>query len=105
MEQMVDQVGIINHGRLLFQGELDDLRKHSQGDISLRVLHPEKAVPILGNSARLERGVFHLPAMDEARLAELVGRLAAAQAGVVELNRATKTLEEIFLSLTGVDAK
>ena len=105
MEQMVDQVGIINHGRLLFQGELDDLRKHSQGDISLRVLHPEKAAPILGNSARLERGVFHLPAMDEARLAELIGRLAAAQAGVVELNRATKTLEEIFLSLTGVDAK
>lgn len=105
MEQMVDQVGIINHGRLLFQGELDDLRKHSQGDISLRVLHPEKAAPILGNSARLERGVFHLPAMDEARLAELIGRLAAAQAGVVELNRATKTLEEIFLSLTGVDVK
>lgn len=105
MEQMVDQVGIINHGRLLFQGELDDLRKHSQGDISLRVLHPEKAAPILGNSARLERGVFHLPAMDEARLAELIGCLAAAQAGVVELNRATKTLEEIFLSLTGVDAK
>lgn len=105
MEQMVDQVGIINHGRLLFQGELDDLRKHSQGDISLRVLHPEKAAPILGNSARLEQGVFHLPAMDEARLAELIGRLAAAQAGVVELNRATKTLEEIFLSLTGVDVK
>lgn len=105
MEQMVDQVGIINRGRLLFQGELDDLRKHSQGDISLRVLHPEKAAPILGNSARLERGVFHLPAMDEARLAELIGRLAAAQAGVVELNRATKTLEEIFLSLTGVDVK
>ena len=105
MEQMVDQVGIINHGRLLFQGELDDLRKHSQGDISLRVLHPEKAAPILMDSARLERGVFHLPAMDEARLAELIGRLAAAQAGVVELNRATKTLEEIFLSLTGVDAK
>ena len=105
MEQMVDRVGIINHGRLLFQGELDDLRKHSQGDISLRVLHPEKAAPILMDSARLERGVFHLPAMDEARLAELIGRLAAAQAGVVELNRATKTLEEIFLSLTGVDAK
>ena len=43
--------------------------------------------------------------MDEARLAELIGRLAATQAGVVELNRATKTLEEIFLSLTGVDTK
>ena len=64
-----------------------------------------KSAPILGNAARLERVVFHLPAMDEARLAELIGRLAAAQAGVVELNRATKTLEEIFLSLTGVDVK
>ena len=41
MEQMVDWVGIINHGQLLFQGKLAALRQHSQGDISLRVLHPE----------------------------------------------------------------
>lgn len=107
MEQMVDQVGIINHGRLLFQGELTALRQHSQGDISLRVLHPEKALPILEKLARPDReqGVFHLPAMREDLLAELIRRLSAGQAGVVELNRHTKSLEEIFLSLTGEEGK
>ena len=107
MEQTVDQVGIINHGRLLFQGELTALRQHSQGDISLRVLHPEKALPILGKLAIAgrETGTFRLPAMREELLAELVCRLAAVQAGVVELNRHTKTLEEIFLSLTGEEAE
>ncbi len=103
MEQMVDQVGIINHGQLLFQGALTALRQHSQGDITLRVLHPEKALPILGSLAAPDRepGTYRLPAMGEEALAELVGRLSAGQAGVVELNRHCKSLEEIFLSLTG----
>ena len=107
MEQMVDQVGIINHGELLFQGKLAALRQHSQGDISLRVLRPEKALPILGNLAKSDReqGAFRLPAMREEPLAELVQRLAVGQAGVVELNRHTRSLEEIFLSLTGEEAK
>lgn len=107
MEQMVDQVGIINHGQLLFQGALTALRQHSQGDISLRVLHPEKAIPILGDPAvpDREKGAFRLPAMGEEALAELVWRLGAGQAGVVELNRHTKSLEEIFLSLTGEETK
>ena len=107
MEQMVDQVGIINHGQLLFQGKLTALRQHSQGDISLRVLCPEKALPILGKLAKPDRepGVFHLPAMREDLLAELVRRLSASQAGVVELNRHTKSLEEIFLSLTGEESQ
>ncbi len=33
MEQMADQVGILNHGTLLFQVPLSRLRAHSQGDI------------------------------------------------------------------------
>ena len=106
MEQMVDWVGIINHGQLLFQGKLAALRQHSQGDISLRVLHPEKALPILGKLATPDRepGAFRLPAMREDSLAELVRRLPV-EAGVVELNRHTKSLEEIFLSLTGEESK
>ena len=107
MEQMVDWVGIINHGQLLCQGKLAALRQHSQGDISLRVLRPEKALPILGKLAKPDRepGAFRLPAMREDSLAELVRRLSAGQAGVVELNRHTKSLEEIFLSLTGEESK
>lgn len=102
MEHMVDQVGIINHGKLIFQGSLANLQQHSQGDISLRVLDPEKALPILepyGISC-LTQQMFTLPAMPDEQLAQLIQQLAARNAGVVELKRHMKSLEEIFLSLT-----
>ena len=42
IEQMVTQVGILNHGRLLFEGSLQQLQKHSRGGILLRVLDVPK---------------------------------------------------------------
>ena len=47
IEQMVDQVGILNHGRLLFEGSLQQLQKHSRGGILLRVLDAPKAAAVL----------------------------------------------------------
>ena len=35
---MVTQVGILNHGKMLFEGSLQALQKHSRGGILLRVL-------------------------------------------------------------------
>lgn len=105
LEMIVDQVGIINHGRLLFQGPLDRLRRHSQGDILLEVLNPSCARQVL-NACRVpieESDIprhIQLPAISEASLAELVRRLADQGAGVVGVTRRTKTLEEIFLSFT-----
>ena len=103
MEQMADHVGIIDRGQLLFQGPLPELQQYSRGDITLRVLHPENAVPILNGFASVDQTgqTFHLPTMPEDRLALLVQQLAGNHAGVVELRRHTKSLEEIFLSLTG----
>ncbi len=105
LEMTVDQVGIINNGRLLFQGPLDRLRRHSRGDILLEVLDPDRARQILtANRIRAVEGgaprSLQLPALPEAPLAELVRRLADQGAGVVGVSRRTKTLEEIFLSLT-----
>ena len=107
MEQMADHVGIIDRGQLLFQGPLPELQQYSRGDITLRVLHPEKALPILErlDFVQQTRQTFHLPTMPEDQLALLVQRLAGNHAGVVELRRHTKSLEEIFLSLTGREVK
>ncbi len=103
MEQMVNRVGIINHGKTLFDGSLQELRKHSQGDLNLRVLDVLKAMPILrkrGLPIVQKDGVLTLPPMPDFRLAEIVQELADSGAGVVELIRHTKSLEDIFLSLT-----
>lgn len=103
MEQMVNRVGIIHHGKTLFDGSLQALRKHSQGDLNLRVLDVLKAMPILqrrGLPTVQKDGVLTLPPMPDFRLAEVVQELADSGAGVVELIRHTKSLEDIFLSLT-----
>mgnify|MGYP002241168866 CR=1 FL=1 len=45
IEQMVDQVGILSHGKLLFEGSLQQLQKHSRGGTLLRVLAVPKLLP------------------------------------------------------------
>lgn len=103
MEQMVEQVGIIQQGKLLFEGSLQDLQLHSRGAVSLRLLYPQKAIPLLhanGIPVQQKENVLTLPPLQEESLAALVRAVADNGAGVVELNRHTKSLEEIFLSLT-----
>ena len=107
MEQMVEQVGIIDHGHILFEGLLTELQRHSRGNVTLRLLDPAKAAPILranGLTAHSDSCVVTLPPLQDALLADLVQKLAACGAGVVELTPHTKTLEEIFLSLTSEEA-
>lgn len=107
MEQMVEQVGIIDHGHILFEGPLTELQRHSRGNVTLRLLDPAKAAPILranGLPAHSDSCVVTLPPLQDALLADLVQKLAACGAGVVELTPHTKTLEEIFLSLTSEEA-
>ena len=108
MEQMVEQVGIIDHGHILFEGPLTELQRHSRGNVTLRLLDPAKAAPILranGLTAHSDSCVVTLPPLRDSLLADLVQKLAACGAGVVELTPHTKTLEEIFLSLTSEEAE
>ena len=103
MEQMAEQVGIIDHGKMLFEGPLQALQRHSRGSYRLRVLQPQKAVPALqarGVPAKFAKGALTLPPLPDAALAAAVQAVADAGAGVVELTAHTRSLEEIFLSLT-----
>ena len=106
IEQMVDQVGILNHGKLLFEGSLQQLQKHSRGGILLRVLDAPKAAAVLqqqGVKAAApadQPDTLQLPPLPDEALAALVCTLAESGVGVVGLTAQTKSLEDIFLSLT-----
>ena len=107
MEQMVEQVGIIDHGHILFEGPLTELQRHSRGNVTLRLLDPAKAAPILranGLTVHSDSCVVTLPPLQDALLADLVQKLAAGGAGVVALTPHTQTLVAIFLSLTSEEA-
>lgn len=105
MEQMVEHVGIIDHGRMLFEGPLTELQRHSKGALTLRLLHPAKALPVLQANGLPTAAVgadntIALPPLRDDLLAGLVQALADSGAGVVGLTQHTRTLEEIFLTLT-----
>lgn len=104
MEQMVTQVGIIDHGKMLFEGELTELQKHSCAGYDLKLLNVEKGIPVLrkqGFSVQPdETGRLALPPIPDEELAGLSSLLAANGAGVIGLTPKSKNLEEIFLSLT-----
>lgn len=104
MEQMVTQVGIIDHGKMLFEGELTELQKHSCAGYDMKLLNVEKGIPVLrkqGFSVQLdETGRLALPPIPDEELAGLSSLLAANGAGVIGLTPKSKNLEEIFLSLT-----
>lgn len=106
MEQMVTQVGILDHGKMLFEGSLQELQRHSRGGVLLRVLDLLKALALLnrqGVAASMlaeHPDTLQLPPMADEALAALVALLAESGAGVVGLTAQTRNLEEIFLSLT-----
>lgn len=111
MEQMVSQVGILNHGKLLFEGPLAALQRHARGGVLLRVLDAQRAVAVLqaqgirAVTRPVQPDTLELPPMPDEALAALVGALAGSGAGVVGLTSQTKNLEEIFLSLTKGDGE
>ena len=99
-------LGSLNHGRLLFEGSLQQLQKHSRGGILLRVLDAPKAAAVLqqqGVKAAApadQPDTLQLPPLPDEALAALVCTLAESGVGVVGLAAQTKSLEDIFLSLT-----
>ena len=105
IEQMVDQVGILNHGKLLSR-VLAATAKAQPGGILLRVLDAPKAAAVLqqqGVKAAApadQPDTLQLPPLPDEALAALVCTLAESGVGVVGLAAQTKSLEDIFLSLT-----
>ena len=107
IEQMVTQIGILNHGKMLFEGSLQELQKHSRAGILLRVLDIQRSIAVLKQQGVIavtaehqHPGVLQLPPLSDQVLAALIGVLAQSGAGVVGVTSQTKNLEEIFLSLT-----
>ena len=103
--QTVDDVVIINHGRLVAEAPLEDLTRRAAG--SVRVRTPE---PVRLQAALAQAGVRFDAEHDGALLAygttgEQVGAIAfAASVPIFELGSEGSSLEDVFLGLTAEQA-
>ena len=104
MDQMADYVGIIHHGQLIFQDKLEALHEHSQSGLLIRAMNQTAALEILQReniSCTVRQEGIELSKLPDDRLASLVVRLVQGGAGLYRIEEQQKSLEDIFLSLTG----
>ena len=104
IDQMADHVAIIREGELVFQDSLEVLHGHSRHHLALRTSNNTVARSLLAGQSvtcREEEGYLILPILPDETAAQLTRFLAENQLGVVRLEERQKSLEDIFLELTG----
>jgi ABC-2 type transport system ATP-binding protein len=104
IEQMCTHVGVMSHGRLVFQGSLDDLGSASVTRVRVQTTQPADAVRVLSEvgltaPAAVDGQVFaELGAHDSA---DVTAALVRAGVPVHQLVVERPDLEELFVGLTG----
>lgn len=104
IDQMADHVAIIREGELVFQDTLEALHGRSRHHLALRTTNNSVAQAILQEksvSCQEEEGYLILPILTDELAAQLTRLLAERRLGVIRLEERQKSLEDIFLELTG----
>ena len=104
IDQMADHVGIIREGELVFQDTLEALHQHSRHNLALRTGDNEGALKLLHQSrvpCAQEEDYILLPRLDDPDAAKLIRYLIGHGVDVLRLEERQKSLEDIFLELTG----
>jgi ABC-type multidrug transport system ATPase subunit len=106
IERLVTHVGIINRGRMVFQGTMNELKRKQQQILSIRVgtSDDETALKIVAEhvpDARIADGTIEVPAMSNRDIAHLNRLLVEHGCEVHEIRAVRNDLETIFMGLVG----
>ena len=104
IDQMADHVAIIREGELVFQDTLEALHGRSRHHLALRTPNNAVARAVLQERSvpcQEEEGYLILPILSDELAAQLTRLLAERHLGVIRLEERQKSLEDIFLELTG----
>lgn len=104
VEQIATSVGIIRDGKLVFQGSLNSLKAKSDPAIAVKTtdnLAAERVLAGQGLKPKERGGYLTLPDMEDRQVAEVNRTLVRAGIGVIRIEERKKSLERIFLELTG----
>jgi ABC-2 type transport system ATP-binding protein len=99
-----DRVGVINKGRLVAEGTVDELRARGGAALLVRATPVDQARRLLESvvgqdKVQLQENLFRL-AVDPSQAASINRGLVAEGVDVTELRTAEQSLEDVFLELT-----
>ncbi len=104
MDQMATQVGIISKGKMIFQDSIEALRQRAQSKIAIKVDQTEQAWRMLlskGRQAEMDNNQIYLPHTSDEEISTVIGDLIHDRFSVYRVQEEKKSLEDIFLELTG----
>ena len=103
VEQVCTRVGVINKGRMVAEGNLDEIRGGSR--IVIRAEPAAKALAVLvelfGDRVAVGPDGAFILRVESDRTAEITQRLVSAGVGVTEVRSVERSLEDVFMELTG----
>lgn len=104
IDQIATNVGIISKGELVFQDSLSALHEKSRHSIAVRTLNNRQAYKILNENGVLcdiQDEYLIFPELMDNMVSSYVIKLVENNIGVVRIEERQKSLEDIFLDLTG----
>ncbi|HEV8697220.1 MAG TPA: hypothetical protein VGQ89_05950, partial [Candidatus Limnocylindrales bacterium] len=103
VERVCDRVAIVDHGRVLASGRIDDLLGESTVRVRATDLPPE-AVAELGRFGPIEvgdAGWLTFQGVDPERVPDIVATIVRAGGRVHTVDAGRATLEDLFMRLVG----
>ncbi len=104
IDQMANEVGIIREGKMIFQGPLSRLHAMGQKGLALRTDDNSRAESYLRNKqvpVKQKGQWLLLPDLDDGTVAACGRLLQQQQISLLRIEERQKSLEDIFLELTG----
>lgn len=104
IDQMADYAGIINKGKLIYQDSLLHLHQYSRRHLHLRTTNNNRAMVVLNENqidCQSKDGFLVFPEVSDEKTVSLISALVRENIGILRVEEHQKSLEDIFLSLTG----
>jgi ABC-2 type transport system ATP-binding protein len=104
VEQVATHIGILGHGRLLFQGTPEELQAQLEDHVALGVDRPEEAERLLSRAGwsvcQNGTGYLHVAVNGRSDVTLINNQLVQEGISVFHLNLEQPSLEDVFLRLT-----
>ena len=104
IDQMADTVGIIHQGQLIFQDKLEVLHQKNKSKLAIKTLDNDHAVRVLMNKGiylATEEEYILIPCSEDRELGQISKLLYENKVIPIRMEERQKSLESIFLELTG----
>lgn len=103
VEQVASHIGVINHGKLIYQDTLASLQVRRKEFIKVGAFNPQQAIDLLrqaGYQVEISGEMLHIEAKGRDEAAQVNRSLIGQDEDIFHLTMEQLTLEDIFLQMT-----